>query len=177
MRDKQQELDLLDKLRQGDPRTVQVWFEEYSPKMKKIAFFKVNDSAVADELVQETFINCLRQLHLFKGKSTLWTWMSSILRHEIADYYRKIYAKKAIRVLPLSDLLLSVSITDAHDTSDKVKSVLDKMAGENKELLMLKYVDKKKVKEIAEYLGKSVKSVESDLFRARGEFKEAYARQ
>lgn len=100
--------------------------------------------------------------------------MKSIARHEVADYYRKRYAKKALRTLPLSELVLGVEISNSSETSEKVVAVLKKMKRDYQELLLLKYVDRKKVKDIARELGRTVKAVESDLFRARRDFRVLY---
>jgi DNA-directed RNA polymerase specialized sigma24 family protein len=97
--------------------------------------------------------------------------MQSVLRHEIADYYRKRYAKKFIQTIPLSDFLLEQNYRDAASSAELVSLVLKRMVQKNRELLLKKYVDCKRVKEIALEMGNTVKAVESDLFRAREEFK------
>jgi len=48
------------------------------------------------------------------------------------------------------------------------------MKKEYRELLLLKYIDKMRVKEISILLDRTVKSIESDLFRAREEFRVIY---
>jgi DNA-directed RNA polymerase specialized sigma24 family protein len=63
------------------------------------------------------------------------------------------------------------SYKDAASSAELVTVVLKRMIKKNRELLLKKYVDCKKVKEIALETGASVKAVESDLFRARREFK------
>jgi RNA polymerase sigma-70 factor (ECF subfamily) len=166
---------LVKALKAGDELAVEYWFKKYRFQLKKIALSKVANPAQAAELVQETFINCLQTLNLFKGKSSLLTWMQSVLRHEIADHYRKRYAKKFIQTIPLSDFLLAPNYKDAASSAELVTVVLKKMVYKNRELLLKKYVDCKKVKEIALEMGQSVKAVEADLFRARQEFKNLWA--
>lgn len=166
---------LFSKLKSGDAKAVQEWFEAYHDRLLKFVTVKVSSEKDAEEIVQDTFMSCLRHLPLFRGNSSIWTWMCTIARHEVADYFRKKYAKKAIHALALDEMLLSVPIDDAHHISEKVKVALAKLKKEYRELLLLKYVDKKKVKEIAQELGRSVKAVESDLFRARIAFREVYA--
>lgn len=165
---------LISALQRGDQLAVEYWFKHYYRDLKKIALAKLPSDQVAQEIVQDTFINCLQSLNLFRGQSALSTWMQSVLRHEIADYYRKRYAKKFIRTLPLSDLLLDKNYKNAESTAEQVRTVLKRMLQSNKELLMKKYVDKRSVKEIAFEMGKTVKAVESELFRARREFKEVW---
>lgn len=162
---------LVEALKSGNELAVEYWFNKYRLKLKKLALSKVPNSQVATEMVQETFVNCLQTLNLFKGNSSLLTWMQSVMRHEIADYYRKRYAKKFIQTIPLSDFLLEQNYKDAASSAESVSLVLKRMVKKNRELLLKKYVDCKKVKEIAIEMGNSTKAVESDLFRAREEFK------
>jgi RNA polymerase sigma-70 factor (ECF subfamily) len=169
-----EESQIIELLKMGDPSAVEYWFSEYENRMSHFFAQRIDSPPDVKELVQETFIACLKQLPLFRGDSSIYTWMISIAQHQVADFYRKKYAKKALHYFPLSQFLLDTKIDDAHETSEKVKHVLARMSASSCELLQKKYVDGKKVAEIAAELGKSVKAIESDLFRARVEFKELY---
>ena len=166
---------LITRLRRGDQLASREWFERYHPQLLQFVLYKVSNHDDAEEIVQEVFINCLKHLPVFNGKSSILTWMKSIARHEIADYYRKKYAKKAVHTIPLLDSLSSESLDDASVVAKKVSLVLRKMRKDYRELLLLKYVDGKRVKIIAQELRRSFKSVEADLFRARSDFKAIYA--
>lgn len=169
--------DLLERLKRGDSAAVRGWFAEYHDEIFQFVCYKISDTTDAEEIVQETFINCLKHLPLFKGDASIATWMKSIARHEVADYYRKKYAKKAIQTIPLHEFILGkeLQIEDAHEVATKVKKVLRQMRADYRELLLLKYVDNKQVTNIAAELGRTFKSVEADLFRAREDFKVLYA--
>jgi len=169
-----EEKELITKLKSGDEHAVKLWFDLYFNRLLNIIEMKVSNKKDAEEIVQQTFLNCLKHLPLFLGKSSIWTWMNSIARHEVADYFRKRYAKKALKTIPLSELIPLKQISDSEDVSLKVREVLSKMRADYSELLLLKYADGKKVTTIAKELGKSIKSIESDLFRARKEFKELW---
>lgn len=165
---------LLLELREGSATAVQQWFQQYYPRLLRMVVARVGSETDAEEISQETFVNCLRHLPLFRGDSSLWTWMQSIARHEISDYFRKRYAKKAIHALPLSELLEDAQIADAHETAERVKQAIHSLKTEWQELLQLKYIDGKSLKEIAAELGRTIKAVEAELYRARQAFKEAY---
>ena len=47
------------------------------------------DQAVAEDLVQETFLAALGSLDKFRGDSQLYTWLRSIAFHKIKDFYRR----------------------------------------------------------------------------------------
>jgi RNA polymerase sigma-70 factor (ECF subfamily) len=165
---------LLAQLRAGEPAAVRTWFSQYHDKLFRWVSQKISNDKDVEEVVQDTFMSCLKHLPLFRGESGIWTWMARVAHHEVADYYRKRYAKKFIQALPLHEFLGLEEVVDAHEVSVKVKDVLKKMTSESREILQLKYIDKKKVKDIAREMGKSVKSIESLLFRARLEFRELY---
>lgn len=171
------EAQLVELLKLGDTVAVEYWFGEYHPKLLRFINQKVESKQDSEELAQQTFLNCMKNLPLFLGTSSLLTWMVSIAKHEVADYYRKKYAKKAIQTLPLSQLFLADTVDDAHEISLKVIAVLQKMGVHSKELLLKKYVDKHTVAAIAEELGKTIKAIESDLFRARKEFRVLYEQE
>lgn len=166
---------LLEQLRKGEPRAVNEWFNLYHDRLLASVILRVTSIKDAEEIVQETFLNCLKHLPLFRGDASIWTWMNTIARHEIADYFRKKYARKAIQTLPLHEWLLAKNVHDSHEVAEQVYFILDKMRKSYRDLLLLKYVEGKKVSAIAEELDRSIKSIESDLFRAREEFRVLWA--
>ncbi|NOY69404.1 MAG: sigma-70 family RNA polymerase sigma factor [Deltaproteobacteria bacterium] len=65
------------------------WVEAYGDKLYQFALSRVHDSAVAEDLVQETFLAALKARKTFKGKSSVLTWMIGILRHKLIDHVKK----------------------------------------------------------------------------------------
>ena len=63
---------------------------------------------------------------------------------------------------------------DAHQTAQIIDQVFKKLGTETKELLLQKYIDKRQVKDIAAQAGRTPKAIESDLFRARRDFRHYY---
>lgn len=74
-----------------DPNT---WVDKYADYLFNYAIVRVNDNNIAKDLVQETFFAGLKSAKNFQGKSTERTWLISILKRKIIDYYRKINSKK-----------------------------------------------------------------------------------
>jgi RNA polymerase sigma-70 factor (ECF subfamily) len=62
--------------------------------MYNYAIVRVNNADLAKDLVQDTFFAGLKSAKNFQGKSTERTWLISILKRKIIDYYRKINSKK-----------------------------------------------------------------------------------
>lgn len=67
------------------------WVEKYADILYSYALKRVSHPEVAEELVQETYISGLTARESFRGNATERTWLISILRHKIMDYYRASY--------------------------------------------------------------------------------------
>ncbi|MEX6626548.1 sigma-70 family RNA polymerase sigma factor [Tenacibaculum pacificus] len=70
------------------------WVDDYADYLFNYASVRVSDSNIAKDLVQETFFAGLKSAKNFQGKSTERTWLISILKRKIIDYYRKINSNK-----------------------------------------------------------------------------------
>jgi RNA polymerase sigma-70 factor (ECF subfamily) len=65
-----------------------VWLTDYGDDMMGFAMARVGDVAVAEELVQETFLAAVRGFGKFEQRSTPKTWLFGILRRKIVDHIR-----------------------------------------------------------------------------------------
>ena len=70
---------LLRRLRDGDERAFVALVERYHPVMLRVALAYVPSPAVAEEVVQDTWLAVLRGLARFEERSSLRTWLFSIL--------------------------------------------------------------------------------------------------
>ena len=72
----------------------ELWVDKYGDYFLYYAISKVNDREVAKDIVSETFLAGLKSKENFEGRSTEKTWLTSILKRKIIDYYRKINSNK-----------------------------------------------------------------------------------
>jgi RNA polymerase sigma-70 factor (ECF subfamily) len=71
--------ELLRQLRAGDEQAFVALVERYNGSMLRLALSFVPSRAVAEEVVQDTWLAVLRGLAGFAGRSSLRTWMFTIL--------------------------------------------------------------------------------------------------
>jgi RNA polymerase sigma-70 factor (ECF subfamily) len=64
------------------------WVDLYADNLFRYALHRVKDTTTAEELVQETFLAAMRTMDRFKGRASEKTWLFSILKHKIIDFYR-----------------------------------------------------------------------------------------
>ena len=86
-------------LRAGDERTFRELFERTYPMMKRVARGYVASDAVAEEVVQETWMAVVTGIDRFEGRSALGTWIFSILTNQA-----KTHSAREKRAVPISSV-------------------------------------------------------------------------
>ncbi len=173
------ETELTEKLRSGDFAAVEELYHAYSDKLYTWVLKQAGgDQAVAEDIVQETFLAALNSLDKFRGDSQLYTWLCSIAYHKINDLYRR-----QAREVKLEELPFGVEITElerdrdtepiipstmeSEETRQAVRQALVNLPGDYRQVLTLKYIEGVPVLEISRIMSRSPKSVEGLLSRAR----------
>jgi RNA polymerase sigma-70 factor (ECF subfamily) len=77
--DAQDDVSLVAALRAGDESAFSFLVETYHARMLRVARAYISDTAVAEEIVQETWLRVLRSIGRFEARSTLKTWIFRIL--------------------------------------------------------------------------------------------------
>jgi RNA polymerase sigma-70 factor, ECF subfamily len=72
------------------------WVAEYGDALFGFAALRVRDRAIAQDLVQETFLAAIKASQGFAGRSTERSWLFGILRNKLADHYRQVSQEIAI---------------------------------------------------------------------------------
>jgi RNA polymerase sigma-70 factor (ECF subfamily) len=65
------------------------WVDRYGDYLFRYALLRLRDRSVAEDLVQETFLAALKNRGSFSGTSAEATWLVGILKHKIADHFRR----------------------------------------------------------------------------------------
>lgn len=118
------------------------WVFNYADYLFQFAISRVDDSEVARDLVQDTFLSALEKIDSFKGMSSEKTWLTAILNHKIIDVYRSRSAQTKL-VGASTNSNDQTQFFDHHDGHWKVearpKEFIDEglTALENKELQQL----------------------------------------
>ncbi|MGB9911503.1 MAG: RNA polymerase sigma factor [Microgenomates group bacterium] len=150
-------------------------------RLYQFIYWRTKNKDDAEEILQETLKNAWQCLSLYSKKSSFFTWLCGIAKHEIADYYRK---KKIKTILfswfPWLENLVSEALGPEQEFLKKeflkrVNETFNQLSEGYREVLRLKYIEGLTVKEIAQKLNETVKAIESRLFRARKAFTKAFA--
>jgi RNA polymerase sigma-70 factor (TIGR02943 family) len=70
--------------------------DTHSDFLFKYALYRTNNLSVAEDILQETFLAAVKSHKNFKGTSSERTWLISILKRKIVDYYRGLEKEKKL---------------------------------------------------------------------------------
>jgi RNA polymerase sigma-70 factor (ECF subfamily) len=104
-----EELRMVESLREGDETAFVSLIERHHAPMLHLAMVYIPNRAVAEEIVQETWMGVLQGLKRFEGRSSLKTWIFRILTN-----CAKTRAQREGRSIPFS----SLPALDADDSSE-----------------------------------------------------------
>lgn len=90
------------------------WVDLYGDYLYNFAMARVYDAEMSEDLVQETFYSAVKAKNSFLGKSSEKTWLTSILKRKIIDYYRKNARNKEIKLLDRDETFQVEGIMKGH---------------------------------------------------------------
>ena len=190
--DKNTEREIARGLQQGDRQAWLRLYEAYAePVWRNISRLVGNDSAVIADIVQETFLAAARSVRNFRpDRGTLWVWLWTIARRQVALYYRK--QKHQIVLSQARQWWSSLDgerfdwmdakadmppdILESQELAVLVRLALNELSGDYQTILLAKYVDQRSAEQIAGQMGCSEVAVRSKLARARKAFRKAFKR-
>ncbi|MCT6922676.1 RNA polymerase sigma factor [Metasolibacillus sp.] len=73
------------------------YYDAYSKELFQFIYFLVGHKETAEDLTQDTFIKALKNSTTFRGDAQMKTWLVTIARNTVYDYYRR---KRLIKFIP-----------------------------------------------------------------------------
>ncbi|SNY94194.1 RNA polymerase sigma-70 factor, ECF subfamily [Cohaesibacter sp. ES.047] len=173
--DNARDLELLRQIASNDRKAIALLYQRHHLRLYRYLLRFVKSEAVAEELVNETFIDVWRAAGKFEGRSQVSSWIISIGRNKAISLLRK----KSDAEL---DDDYATSLEDDSDTPEVTtlkqdKAVLmriciNKLSDEHREAIDLVYYQEKAIKEIAVILSVPENTVKTRVFHARKKLSE-----
>ncbi len=188
--DKNTEREIAQGLQRGDRQAWLRLYEAYAETVwQNISRLVGTDSATVADIVQETFLAAARSARNFRpDRGTLWVWLWTIARRQVALYYRKqkpeIVLSRARQWWTSLDgekfdwidakADMPPDILESQELAVLIRSALSELPGGYQTLLVAKYIDDQPVEQIAGRIGCSEVAVRSKLARARKAFRKVF---
>ncbi len=157
------------------------FYKKYHLSVQGFVAQKIDDEGVAEELTNDIMMAAIICRPNFNGDSSEFSWICSIAKHKIIDYYRKKKLKTILfSVSPVFEEIADKALTPERDAlknelKDEIKKTFKELSKGYKDILRLKYIEGMKVSEIAKTLKLTIKGAESKLIRAKKKFRKAWS--
>jgi RNA polymerase sigma-70 factor (ECF subfamily) len=170
---------LVRRAQNGDESAFQEIVERYQSKVFSIIHGIVRQRNDVEDIAQQVFTKIYFSMRNFDFRSSLITWVYKITVNECFDYLRKKKVRKLVYESDMSeDEARRVENSEngsgrgvRADTTlarrDYVIKLLERVSGEERDLLMLKEVEGYSVEEMARRLNMNENTIKVKLFRAR----------
>lgn len=150
-----------------DKNTFCALINEKKEKLYRLAYMHVKNSDDALEIVQEAVYKAYLSYEKLKDLKTFNTWITRIVINCSIDYIRK---RKRLVSLEENINSSEYSADNREDFIDLYKAI-DKLKGNSKTIVILKYFEDLTINNIAEVLDCSVSKVKNALHKALKELR------
>jgi RNA polymerase sigma-70 factor (ECF subfamily) len=161
---------LMVRVAQGDRRAIRLLFDRYQLRVYRFVLRLVGNSATAEDIVSEVFLELWRHAASFEGRARLSTWILAIARNKAASVMRGRIDQ------PLEDHMAEAipdraftaeETLDASQRTAVLRQCLERLSPAHREIIDLVYYHEKSVEEAAAVVGVSAATVKTRMFYAR----------
>lgn len=155
--------------------------DQYDKLIFSICYKLTGDYFMAEDLMQETFLTAYQKYNTFDGNNEK-AWLSRIAANKSIDYLRS--AGK--RSVPVEDSFFEQEqqqrgspeeICMEEEVKRRLVKSCDGLKPPYNEVARAYYVEERTPKEIAARQGKSVKTIQTQIYRAREMLKKVYGKE
>ncbi|MCA1055756.1 sigma-70 family RNA polymerase sigma factor [Rossellomorea aquimaris] len=147
------------------------FFDEMRPKVMKLAFSYVKDHRTSEDITQEVFLKCYKNIGTFRGDASISTWIYSITANVCKDHLRSY----TVRNIICDDTLMErtshpESVLNQlleEDERQWLKRVVTTLPAKYSEIIQLYYFEELTIHQIATSLQINENTTRTRLRRAR----------
>jgi RNA polymerase sigma-70 factor (ECF subfamily) len=152
----------------GDAAAFDEVVAEFAPRIGRLAHRLLGWNWDIDDVVQEVFVAALKRQRHFRRDASLWTWLSAIAVNQCRSRLRRRKSwRRWIGFQRERHESPSPSDTIRDETSQRVRDAVGQLKQDDREVIVLFYLEDQSIRQIAEMLGKTGNAVEVRLHRAR----------
>ena len=181
---KNDDAELIQRVLEGDDNAFSVLVRKYQKQVHALAWRKIGDFHIAEEITQDTFLKAYKKLPTLKEPQRFDSWLYVIAANRCSSWLRK----KRLWTQPLEELEETDNAhiqtgtysgyvaaenerTTAEAQRDVVKKLLERLQESERTVITLHYFGEMSCTEIGTFLGVSANTIKSRLRRAQQRLK------
>jgi RNA polymerase sigma-70 factor, ECF subfamily len=178
---KSAQAEIIERARSGDLDAFRSIHTAYARRILNFIYRMVDNREDAEDITQNVFLSAFHELKKLQDADKFESWLYRIARNEVYQAFRR----KRTEPQPFEPAKseqdgeqLPVEVTDSRPSPQDrilqeelgtvIRRVLSSLPPKLREVFVLAVIDEKSYAEISEIVGRSLLSVKTDIFRARG---------
>ena len=146
-------------------QTIERLITQHQTSLLRLCYVQLQDQALAEDAVQETFLKAYKGFDSFRGDSSEKTWLTRIAVNTCRDFQRGGWFKHTDRRVTPDMVPVGTVQPDTEDLD--LSLAVMKLPRKMREAILLYYYQDMSTEEIAETLGIAQSSVSNRLRRGR----------
>ncbi|MCG9129200.1 sigma-70 family RNA polymerase sigma factor [Candidatus Poribacteria bacterium] len=177
--------DLIQQTLEGDQQAFAVLVEKYQKQIHALAWQKIGDFHIAQEITQDAFFTAFQKLSTLTNHNRFAGWLYVITNRKCIAWHRKKVPQpqslEATDHVELEEVYYSEYMTQQREEAAKqkrhaiVQKLLSNLQESERTVVNLYYIAEMTCEDIGRFLGVSPNTVRSRLFRARNRLKKEEA--
>ena len=177
----QKDAKLIQRILEGDQDAFSPLVNKYQKGVHALAWRKVGDFHIAQEIAQDAFLKAYQKLGTLKSYESFGGWLYVIASNLCLDWLRKnpppeqsleVTDASEVNQVSYSRYIAGKQAAEADEARrEVVKKLLQKLPESERTVMTLHYLGEMTIKTISEFLGVSPNTVKSRLNRARNRLK------
>ncbi len=162
-----EERELIARLQRRDPQALAELYDRYGKLAYSLVLRVVRDQAIAEDLVQETFLRVWNRVHsVDSDKGSIGPWLLAIARNRAIDYLRS-SAGRERRAVELDEIDHAPLYREMEagilisDQARRVKLAMDKLAPNYRTVMELAYFEGLSQSEMAAKMGQPLGTIKT----------------
>lgn len=159
---------LVEQAKSGDLAAFEELVRRHQHRLYNFVFRMSGNSAVAEELTQAALVRAWKALAGFRGRSSFKTWLYRIATNLVMNYRTRTRpVEELTEAIPAPESVQPEAEYRRHQQEREVRAALAKLPSDQRLALVLSAYEGQSYRQIATVMGRSVRAVDSLLFRAK----------
>jgi RNA polymerase sigma factor (sigma-70 family) len=180
--EKAEELQSMTPIGQSKEEILMWLMKEYGRDLKRLAFTYVKQEQLAEDIVQDVFVKCYKNLNSFRQDSSYKTWLYRITVNCCKDVIKSWNFKNLI-ISNLAGQPIHASKEKSpeeklltYEENDYLSNLVITLPIKLREVIIFYYYEEMKIDQISELLGINQNTVKSRLLRGKQQLKKKLER-
>ena len=177
-------LEVIQRILDGDQAAFAIFVKKYQKQVHALAWRKIGDYQIAEEITQDTFLKAYEKLHSLRNHEQVDGWLYVITDRLCINWFQR--NKTRFQTIQSMDAMsmeeIEVAYYRQHETDESerkstthrrkiIKNLLAKLPECERTVITLHYLHEMTYKDISKFLGVSENTIKSRLYRARTRLK------